>query len=116
MANLVIKVAFDGFGSSIGNISCGAYISGYTHRIQHRTLTFHIASNLNLILGHEFAPSFVILLFLALHDVSVNSGRLSIVGILTPREFTGLLIGVMLPYIYSTISMKAVISTTLNTV
>ena len=63
-----------------------------------------------------FAIGSVTLVSLALFREFVTWATISPVGVLTPKVFIGLIVGAMLPYWFSTMTMKSVGSATFKMV
>ena len=65
---------------------------------------------------HVFAIGYAILVSLALFGAFVSQPAISLVDVLTPKVFIGLLVGAMLPYWFSAMTMKSVGSAALKMV
>ena len=59
-------------------------------------------------MGKGFAIGSACLVALALFGAFVTRANLEIVNILRPLEFAGLIVGAMLPYYFSAMTMEAV--------
>ena len=73
-----------------------------------RTDALDAAGNTTAAIGKGFAIGSACLVSLALFGAFVTRSGMDSVNILRPLEFSGLLIGAMLPYYFSAMTMEAV--------
>ncbi|KAK4404185.1 Pyrophosphate-energized vacuolar membrane proton pump [Sesamum angolense] len=90
--------------------------TGMSHRIRERTDALDAAGNTTAAIGKGFAIGSAALVSLALFGAFVSRAAISSVDVLTPKVFIGLLVGAMLPYWFSAMTMKSVGSAALKMV
>ena len=73
-----------------------------------RTDALDAAGNTTAAVGKGFAIGSACLVGLALFGAFTTRGSMESVNILRPLEFSGLIIGAMLPYYFSAMTMEAV--------
>jgi len=93
-----------------------AEMAGMSHKICGRTDALNDARNTPATIGKGFAIGSAALLSLALFGAFVSRVAISTVDVLTPKVFIGLIVGVMLPYWFSVMTMKSVGSAALKMV
>jgi Na+/H+-translocating membrane pyrophosphatase len=85
-----------------------AEMAGMPHDIRDNTDALDAAGNTTAAIGKGFAIGSAALVSLALFGAFVTTVGLETVDILQPFQFAGLLVGAMLPYWFSAMTMKAV--------
>jgi len=117
LSTLSIGLTIDAFGPICDNAGGIAEMAGLPHEVRDRTDALDAAGNTTAAIGKGFAIASAALVSLALfsgfvtivQSNSKGSGELlKVVDILKPLPFTGLLIGAMLPYWFSALTMKSV--------
>ncbi|KAL2942531.1 Pyrophosphate-energized vacuolar membrane proton pump [Bienertia sinuspersici] len=109
-------LAIDAYGTISDNAGGIVEMAGMSHRIRERTDALDAAKNTTAAIGKGFAIGSATLVSLALFGAFVSRASISNVNVLTPKVFIGLLIGAMLPYWFSAMTMKSVGSAALKMV
>ncbi|KAH0666548.1 hypothetical protein KY285_027754 [Solanum tuberosum] len=91
-------------------------MAGMSHWIRERTDALDAAGNTTAAIGKGFAIGSAALVSLALFGAFVSRASISTVDVLTPEVFIGLIVGAMLPYWFSAMTMKSVGSAALKMV
>jgi inorganic pyrophosphatase len=91
-------------------------MAGMSHRIRERTDALDAAGNTTAAIGKGFAIGSAALVSLALFGAFVSRAEIQTVDVLTPKVFIGLIVGAMLPYWFSAMTMKSVGSAALKMV
>ena len=105
---LPIALAIDGYGPISDNAGGIAEMSGLHPSVREKTDKLDAAGNTTAAIGKGFAIGSACLVALALFGAFVTRSQLTSVNILQPLEFSGLLVGAMLPYAFSAMTMSAV--------
>lgn len=105
---LPIALAIDGYGPISDNAGGIAEMSGLHKSVRESTDKLDAAGNTTAAIGKGFAIGSACLVALALFGAFVTRAGLTAVNILQPLEFSGLLVGAMLPYAFSALTMAAV--------
>jgi H(+)-translocating pyrophosphatase len=105
---LPIALAIDGYGPISDNAGGIAEMSGLHKSVRESTDKLDAAGNTTAAIGKGFAIGSACLVALALFGAFVTRAGLDSVNILQPLEFSGLLVGAMLPYAFSALTMAAV--------
>jgi len=105
---LPIALAIDGYGPISDNAGGIAEMSELHKSVRESTDKLDAAGNTTAAIGKGFAIGSACLVALALFGAFVTRTKLPAVNILAPLEFSGLLIGAMLPYAFSAMTMAAV--------
>lgn len=105
---LSIALAIDGYGPISDNAGGIAEMSGLHKSVRESTDKLDAAGNTTAAIGKGFAIGSACLVALALFGAFVTRAKLTAVNILQPLEFAGLLVGAMLPYAFSALTMSAV--------
>jgi len=109
LSNLPVALAIDGYGPIADNAGGIAEMSGCPHWVRKRTDLLDAAGNTTAAIGKGFAIGSAALVSLALFGAFVTrTGQQGQVNILAPLPFSGLLLGAMIPYWFSALTMKAV--------
>ncbi|MCO5548614.1 hypothetical protein L7F22_002074 [Adiantum nelumboides] len=78
------------------------------HIIRKQTVALDAAGNTTTAIGKGFAIGSAALVSLALFEAYVSHASLTTVDVLSARAFVGLIVGAMLPYWFSAMTMKSV--------
>jgi H+-translocating diphosphatase len=105
---LPIQLAIDGYGPISDNAGGIAEMTGLHPSVRKATDKLDAAGNTTAAIGKGFAIGSACLVALALFGAYVTRTKKTEVNILRPLEFSGLLIGAMLPYAFSALTMAAV--------
>jgi inorganic pyrophosphatase len=105
---LPIALAIDGYGPISDNAGGIAEMSELDKSVRAATDKLDAAGNTTAAIGKGFAIGSACLVALALFGAFVTRTEIAIVNILAPLEFSGLLVGAMLPYAFSALTMAAV--------
>jgi inorganic pyrophosphatase len=105
---LPIALAIDGYGPISDNAGGIAEMAGLHKSVRESTDKLDAAGNTTAAIGKGFAIGSACLVALALFGAFVTRSGLTSVNILQPLQFSGLLVGAMLPYAFSAMTMAAV--------
>ena len=108
LSTLATGLAIDAYGPICDNAGGIAEMSGMPHDIRDITDALDAAGNTTAAIGKGFAIGSAALVSLALFGAFVTTVGLTTVDILQPFQFAGLLVGAMLPYWFSAMTMKSV--------
>jgi len=116
LSNMAIGLAIDAYGPISDNAGGIAEMSDLGEKVRERTDALDAAGNTTAAIGKGFAIGSAALVSLALYgafvtrarDAPADSHRLASIEIMDALVFTGLLIGAMLPYLFSAMTMKSV--------
>merc|ERR1712100_871678 len=103
-----VALTIDGYGPISDNAGGIAEMSECPGTIRDRTDALDAAGNTTAAVGKGFAIGSAALVELALFGAFVTRVEGKAVDILQPTQFSGLLIGAMLPYAFSALTMTAV--------
>jgi H(+)-translocating pyrophosphatase len=116
LSTIATGLAIDAYGPISDNAGGIAEMAGMSHEIRERTDALDAAGNTTAAIGKGFAIGSAALVSLALFGAFVSRAGISTVDVLTPKVFIGLLVGAMLPYWFSAMTMKSVGSAALKMV
>ncbi|KVI11009.1 Pyrophosphate-energised proton pump [Cynara cardunculus var. scolymus] len=116
LSTIATGLAIDAYGPISDNAGGIAEMAGMSHTIRERTDALDAAGNTTAAIGKGFAIGSAALVSLALFGAFVSRAGIETVDVLTPKVFIGLLIGAMLPYWFSAMTMKSVGSAALKMV
>jgi inorganic pyrophosphatase len=105
---LPVALTIDGYGPISDNAGGIAEMCECPGSIRDRTDALDAAGNTTAAIGKGFAIGSACLVGLALFGAFVTRIQATTVNILQPIQFSGLLIGAMLPYAFSSMTMVAV--------
>jgi inorganic pyrophosphatase len=108
LSTLATGLAIDAYGPICDNAGGIAEMSGMSHDVRDITDALDAAGNTTAAIGKGFAIGSAALVSLALFGAFVTTVQLAVVDILQPFEFAGLIVGAMLPYWFSALTMKSV--------
>ncbi|KAM0008595.1 putative inorganic diphosphatase [Helianthus debilis subsp. tardiflorus] len=108
LSTIATGLAIDAYGPISDNAGGIAEMAGMSHRIRERTDALDAAGNTTAAIGKGFAIGSAALVSLALFGAFVSRAEITTVDVLTPKVFIGLLVGAMLPYWFSAMTMKSV--------
>ena len=108
LATLTTALTIDGYGPIADNAGGIVEMTDAGEVARERTDALDAAGNTTAAVGKGFAIGSACLVGLALFGAFVTRAGQSSVNILRPLEFAGLIIGAMLPYYFSAMTMEAV--------
>merc|ERR1719243_394103 len=108
LGSLPVALTIDGYGPISDNAGGIAEMSFLPPSIRDRTDALDAAGNTTAAVGKGFAIGSAALVGLALFGAFVTRIEGKSVDILQPTQFAGLLVGAMLPYAFSALTMTAV--------
>ena len=108
LGSLPVALSIDGYGPISDNAGGVAEMSGLPASIRDRTDALDAAGNTTAAVGKGFAIGSACLVGLALFGAFITRVGDTSVDILQPVQFAGLLLGAMLPYAFSAMTMQAV--------
>ena len=107
LSNLCIALSIDGYGPISDNAG-GIAEMCELNLTRIRTDKLDAAGNTTAAIGKGFAIGSACLVSLALFGAFATRTELDVVNVLEPLQFAGLVVGAMLPYAFSAMTMKAV--------
>ncbi|KAE9445846.1 hypothetical protein C3L33_22263, partial [Rhododendron williamsianum] len=116
LSTIATGLAIDAYGPISDNAGGIAEMAGMSHKIRKITDALDAAGNTTAAIGKGFAIGSAALVSLALFGAFVSRAGINSVDVLTPKVFIGLLVGAMLPYWFSAMTMKSVGSAALKMV
>ena len=108
LATLTTALTIDGYGPIADNAGGIVEMTDAGEIARDRTDALDAAGNTTAAVGKGFAIGSACLVGLALFGAFVTRADMEVVNILRPIEFAGLIIGAMLPYYFSAMTMEAV--------
>ena len=107
LSNLCIALSVDGYGPIADNAG-GIAEMCHLNLTRIRTDKLDAAGNTTAAIGKGFAIGSACLVALALFGAFATRTHLDVVNVLEPLQFAGLVVGAMLPYAFTALTMKAV--------
>jgi H(+)-translocating pyrophosphatase len=110
LSTLSTCLAIDAYGPIADNAGGIAEMAGMGDDIRERTDALDAAGNTTAAIGKGFAIGSAALVSLALFGAYVTRSKIDLMqaSILDPKVFAGLMVGAMLPYWFSAMTMKSV--------
>ncbi|KMS94567.1 hypothetical protein BVRB_020110, partial [Beta vulgaris subsp. vulgaris] len=115
LSTMACGLAIDAYGPISDNAGGIAEMAHMDHSVRDTTDVLDAAGNTTAAIGKGFAIGSAALVSLALFGAFVSQssvfksdGGIPVVNLLNPMEFAGLLLGAMIPYWFSAMTMKSV--------
>jgi H(+)-translocating pyrophosphatase len=111
LSNLPVCLAIDGYGPISDNAGGIAEMCEIGEHVRERTDALDAAGNTTAAIGKGFAIGSAALVSLALYGGFLHNSKLekaTEVSLTQPLVFSGLMVGAMLPYLFSAFTMKSV--------
>ncbi|KAJ4768088.1 K(+)-insensitive pyrophosphate-energized proton pump [Rhynchospora pubera] len=116
LSTIATGLSIDAYGPISDNAGGIAEMAGMPHNVRETTDALDAAGNTTAAIGKGFAIGSAALVSLALFGAYVSRVGLDTVNVLNKKVIIGLLVGAMLPYWFSALTMKSVGSAALKMV
>merc|ERR1719181_1396490 len=108
LSTLTMGLTIDAYGPISDNAGGIAEMSGLSHEVRKITDALDAAGNTTAAIGKGFAIGSAALVSLALFGAYTVRAKIKTVDVLDPWTFTGLLLGAMIPFAFSAMTMTSV--------
>jgi Na+/H+-translocating membrane pyrophosphatase len=108
LANLPICLAIDGYGPISDNAGGLAEMCKLDHEVRNITDELDAVGNTTAAIGKGFAIGSACLCAFALYGAFITKTAIASVNLMTPLIMSGILLGAMIPFLFSALTMKAV--------